>query len=386
MTIDDPNDKCRSPERLVGKVTEKIDLLNFDRAALAKFFVDQGEKKFRADQLIQWVHQHGVVDFSQMTNMSKSLRLKLIETAEFTFPEVVRDEISNDGTRKWLFRLQDGNCIETVFIPETDRATLCISSQAGCILDCSFCATAKQGFNRNLTTSEIMSQVWLANDYLGGWEKSERVISNVVFMGMGEPLYNYRQVIPALKLLLDDMAYGLSRRRVTISTAGVVPHIDKLSQECDVALAVSLHAPNDSLRNELVPLNQRYPLEQLLAACRRYVDGKPRRKITFEYVMLDGVNDQPSHANELIRLLKDVPAKINLIPFNPFQNIPYKCTSRSEISRFSEQLQRAGLVTTVRKTRGDDIDAACGQLAGKVKDRIMRGATGQINEIQVAVQ
>lgn len=367
-------------------MTEKINLLNFDREALASFFTERGEKKFRADQLIQWVHQHGVVDFSQMTNMSKSLRVLLAETAEISFPEVVRDEISNDGTRKWLFKLADGNCIETVFIPEPERATLCISSQAGCILDCTFCATAQQGFNRNLTTAEIVSQVWLANHFLGAWEKPERVISNIVFMGMGEPLYNYRQVIPVLKLLLDDLAYGLSHRRVTISTAGVVPHIDKLSEDCDVALAVSLHAPNDNLRNELVPLNRRYPLAQLLDACKRYVDGKPRRKVTFEYVMLDGVNDQPEHAHELIRLLKGIPSKINLIPFNPFHNIPYHCSSRPAIAKFSEMLQRAGLVTTTRKTRGDDIDAACGQLAGKVMDRVMRSGSNQADKRQVAVQ
>jgi len=353
-------------------MADKRNLLDLDRETLSAFFVEHNEKRFRADQLIQWVHQYGVTDFDQMTNMSKALRTWLNENTEIRLPEIVRDEISRDGTRKWLMQLPDGNAIETVYIPEPDRGTLCISSQAGCILDCSFCATAQQGFNRNLTTAEIVAQVWLANHHLGGFQQPGRIISNIVMMGMGEPLYNYRNVLPALRIFKDDFAYGLSSRRVTLSTAGVVPHIDKLAADCDVSLAVSLHAPNDALRNELVPLNQRFPVRELLDACRRYIGGRARRKVTFEYVMLDGVNDQPGHASELIDLLKDVPAKINLIPFNPFPGIPYRCSSSRVIREFSEILQAGGLITTTRKTRGGDIDAACGQLAGKVKDRLMR--------------
>lgn len=353
-------------------MTIKANLLDFDRQALAAFFVDHNEKRFRADQLFQWVHQYGVTDFARMTNMSKSLRGWLAENTEVQLPEVIRDEVSRDGTRKWLIKLADGNAIETVYIPEPDRGTLCISSQVGCILDCRFCATAQQGFNRNLTTAEIVSQVWLANNLLDGFRQSQRIISNIVMMGMGEPLYNYRQVLPALHMFLDDFAYGLSSRRVTLSTAGVVPHIDKLAEDCDVSLAVSLHAPNDALRNELVPLNRRFPIRQLLDACRRYVGGSARRKITFEYVMLDGVNDQPEHARQLVDILKDVPAKINLIPFNSFSGTSYRSSSAQSIKRFSEILRSGGLITTTRKTRGKDIAAACGQLAGKVYDRSRR--------------
>lgn len=372
-------------------MTDKVNLLDLDRASLATYFVEHGEKRFRADQLIQWVHQYGVTDFELMTNMSKKLRGWLADNCQLVFPEVIRDELSSDGTRKWLLKLADGNAIETVFIPESDRGTLCISSQAGCILDCSFCATALQGFNRNLTTAEIVAQVWLANQMLGGFENmgsgSEgRIISNIVMMGMGEPLYNYRNVIPATRLFLDDFAYGLSNRRVTLSTAGVVPHIDKLAAEADVSLAVSLHAPNDALRNELVPLNQRFPLSELMAACKRYVGDRARRKITMEYVMLDGVNDQPQHARELITLLKDVPAKINLIPFNPFPGIQYKRSPSTSIRRFSEMLQAGGLVTTTRKTRGQDIDAACGQLAGKVQDRTLRVSVSTPRSSHAGVQ
>ena len=353
-------------------MADKVNLLDFDREALAAFFVGHGEQGFRADQLLQWVHQYGVIAFGQMTNMSKALRSWLTAEARLALPEVLRDEVSGDGTRKWLLELADGNAIETVFIPEADRGTLCISSQAGCILDCSFCATAQQGFSRNLTTGEIVAQLWLANHHLGGFERRDRIISNVVMMGMGEPLYNYRQVLPALRLFTDDFAYGLSNRRVTISTAGVVPHIDKLARDSDVSLAVSLHAPDDALRNTLVPLNQRFPIEDLLDACRRYVGERRRRKVTFEYVMLDGVNDQPAQARALVRILKDVPAKINLIPFNVFPGTPYRCSSAEAIRRFSDILQTGGLVTTTRKTRGQDIDAACGQLAGQITDRSQR--------------
>ena len=353
-------------------MTEKTNLLNFDREALAAFFVEHGEKRFRADQLIQWIHQNGVIDFEQMTNISKSLRAWLIEHCEIALPEIARDEVSRDGTRKWLFRFPDGNAIETVFIPEADRGTLCISSQAGCILDCTFCATAQQGFNRNLTTAEITGQVWLANKLLNGFGQPQRIISNIVMMGMGEPLYNYRNVIPALRIFMDDFAYGLSSRRVTLSTAGVVPYINKLVDDLDVSLAISLHAPNDELRNQLVPLNQRFPIRELLDACQRYVGDRNTRKITIEYVMLDGVNDRPQHARQLIKILKGLRAKVNLSPFNPFTGVPYQCSSRQAIHRFSEILQSGGLVTTTRKTRGQDIDAACGQLAGKISDRLLR--------------
>jgi len=369
-------------------MTGKTNLLNFDREALAAFFVGHGEKRFRADQLIQWVHQNGVIDFEEMSNISKSLRAWLAEHCEITLPEIARDEVSRDGTRKWLFRFPDGNAIETVFIPEADRGTLCISSQAGCILDCTFCATAQQGFNRNLTTGEIVGQVWLANKLLNGFAQKHRVISNVVMMGMGEPLYNYKNVISALRTFMDDFAYGLSSRRVTLSTAGVVPHINKLTDDLDVSLAISLHAPNDELRNQLVPLNQRFPIRELIDACRHYVGDRNTRKITIEYVMLDGVNDRPQHARQLIKVLKGLRAKVNLIPFNPFSGVPYQCSSRQAIQQFSEILQSGRLVTTTRKTRGQDIDAACGQLAGKISDRLVRvnAASVTADKIQMVAQ
>jgi 23S rRNA (adenine2503-C2)-methyltransferase len=352
-------------------MSQKTNLLDYERHALAGYFIEHGEKRFRADQVIQWVHQNGVADFEQMTNISKTLRSWLAEHCEIRLPEIIRDELSSDGTRKWLLRLDDGNAIETVFIPESDRGTLCISSQAGCILDCTFCATAQQGFSRNLTTGEILAQVWLANKLLNGFNQKQRVVSNIVMMGMGEPLYNYRNVIPALKTFMDDHAYGLSSRRVTLSTAGVVPNIEKLSSDCDVALAISLHAPNDELRNQLVPLNQRFPIKVLLDACRRYVGDRATRKITIEYVMLKGVNDKPEHAHQLVRILKGLRAKVNLIPFNPYKTIPYQCSEKSEIERFNSILQGAGLVSTVRKTRGQDIDAACGQLAGSISNKLI---------------
>lgn len=347
-------------------------LVNLDRAGLENLFIRLGEKPFRARQVLRWIHQRFVTDFHAMTDLSQPLRERLANTAVIAFPEVVQRHDSADGTCKWLLRLADGGCIETVFIPEEDRGTLCVSSQVGCILDCSFCATGKQGFNRNLQAAEIIGQVWLANRALGRNPKEKRVITNVVMMGMGEPLANFNNVVAAMQLMLDDLAYGLSRRRVTLSTAGIVPAIDRLRAVCPVSLAVSLHAPADSLRDELVPLNRRYPLRALLAACRRYVAGDKKREVTFEYVMLAGVNDSLREARSLLRLLRGLPAKINLIPFNPFPGSTYRCSDRETVIRFREELQRGGLVTVTRKTRGEDIDAACGQLAGRVRDRTRR--------------
>jgi len=318
--------------------------------------------------VLRWVHQRGAQDFEAMTDIARSLRTRLAEDAEMRAPAIVGDSTSADGTRKWLLKVDGANAVEAVFIPETSRGTLCISSQAGCVLDCAFCSTGKQGFNRNLSSAEIVGQLWLANRLLEG----ERPITNVVMMGMGEPLLNLDNVIPALRLMLDDQAYGLSRRRVTVSTAGVIPGIDRLRDECPVALAVSLHAPNDALRDQLVPVNRKYPLAELTAACKRYLDKAPRDFITFEYVMLDGVNDAESHARELVSLAKKVRSKFNLIPFNPFPRSDFKRSPPERIKRFAEVLQRAGLTVTTRKTRGDDIAAACGQLAGDVADRTRR--------------
>lgn len=350
-----------------------VNLFDLDLAGMEGFFARIGEKPFRALQVVKWIHQHGVTDIAQMTNLSKELRARLTASACLTLPEIALEQASADGTRKWLVRLHDGNCIETVFIPEHDRGTLCISSQVGCVLNCTFCSTAQQGFNRNLTTAEIIGQLFLARQALGA-AKDNRVVSNVVMMGMGEPLLNFENVVPALNLMLDDNAYGLSKRRVTLSTAGVVPALDRLREVSDVALAVSLHATRDELRDELVPLNKKYPIAELLAACRRYIADKPHRSITVEYVMLDGINDQPQHARELVRLLKDLPSKVNLIPFNPFPNSRYQRSSAEAIDRFQNQLIAAGVITVVRRTRGDDIDAACGQLAGQVRDRTSRSA------------
>lgn len=351
--------------------SQKPNLLDFDAAAMRQFFVDLGEKPFHGTQVIQWIHQRGEVNFAHMTDLSKSLRQNLDENALVSPPEIVNDHIAGDGTRKWLMRLQDGNCIETVFIPEEDRGTLCISSQVGCMLNCSFCSTARQGFNRNLLVGEIIGQLWVAAEALGQ-HGSERIITNVVMMGMGEPLLNYENVVSAMQIMLDDHAYGLSRRRVTLSTAGVVPAIDRLGAELPVSLAVSLHAPNDELRNQLVPINRKYPINDLLAACTRYVGSDTRRRVTFEYVMLQGANDSEQHARELARLLEQVPAKVNLIPFNTFPQSDYVRSSQSVIDRFRDILIGKGIVTVTRKTRGDDIDAACGQLAGRVQDRTAR--------------
>ena len=351
----------------------KVNLLGLDREALEAFFTNMGEKAFRASQLLKWIHQFGVDDFEHMTNMSKALRQCLSETAEIRAPEVVLDQGSSDGTHKWVLRLDSGNCIETVFIPTEDRGTLCVSSQVGCALECSFCSTGQQGFNRNLTAAEIVGQLRAAYQYFGASHRNERIITNVVLMGMGEPLLNFDNVVVAMNIMTDDDSYGLSKRRVTLSTSGVVPAMDRLIEMSDVSLAVSLHAPNDELRNELVPLNRKYPIHELMAACKRYAfAGSGKRKITFEYVMLDGINDSPEHARQLIKILKGVPSKVNLIPFNPFPQSNYKRSSEQAITRFWEILMAAGITTVTRRTRGDDIDAACGQLVGKVMDKTKR--------------
>jgi 23S rRNA (adenine2503-C2)-methyltransferase len=350
----------------------KVNLLDLDRQGLEAFFTAMGEKAFRASQVLKWIYQGGVDDFDDMTNLSKALREKLNQQAEIRTPEIVTQQLSDDGTIKWLLRVDSGNCIETVFIPETDRGTLCISSQVGCALDCSFCSTAQQGFNRNLSTGEIIGQLWVANKAMQCLPRNERVISNVVLMGMGEPLLNFDNVVRAINLMMDDNAYGLSKRRVTISTSGVIPALQRLKQVSDVSLAVSLHAPTDELRNQLVPLNKKYPIKQLLAACKDYVAGATRRKVTFEYVMLEGINDSPEQARQLVKILQGVPAKVNLIPFNPFPGTHYRVSSQARIDKFRDILMQAGLITVTRKTRGDDIDAACGQLAGKVLDRTKR--------------
>ncbi|MBD3754915.1 MAG: 23S rRNA (adenine(2503)-C(2))-methyltransferase RlmN [Gammaproteobacteria bacterium] len=354
-------------------VVEKVDLLGMDRETMQAYFTEIGEKPFRAAQVMKWIHQHGVSDFDEMTDLSKALREKLKRIAQVRTPKIVAEQHSDDGTIKWLLEVDHHNCIETVFIPEKSRGTLCISSQVGCALECRFCSTGQQGFNRNLENWEIIAQMWVANKALGCKPKEERRISNVVFMGMGEPLLNVTHVFPAARILMDDYAYGLSKRRVTISTAGVVPAIDKIKEEVDVSLAISLHAPNNPLRDILVPINQKYPLEELMPALHRFVEGGHSKKhVTVEYVMLDKVNDLPEHADQLIALLAGLPCKINLIPFNPFPNAEYKRSSNNAIHRFQQKLMDAGLNCTVRKTRGDDIDAACGQLAGKVKDRTKR--------------
>ena len=345
-----------------------LNLLDFDREGLAAFFVGLGEKPFRATQLLKWIYQEGVIDFDLMTNFSKPLRSYLKENCHITTPEIVLEKVASDGTCKWIVETDCGNRIETVFIPEDHRGTLCVSSQVGCALACTFCSTAQQGFNRNLTTAEIIGQVKVAQDRLG----EDNKITNVVMMGMGEPLLNFDNVVAAMNLMMDDFAYGLSKRRVTISTSGVVPAMYRLTEVCDVSLAVSLHAVTDELRDELVPINKKYPLKELLEACRDNAKLAPRRTITFEYVMLNGINDSIEDAHGLIKLLKTVPSKLNLIPFNPFPNSTYTCSSNNAIHRFKTLLNDAGIVTTVRKTRGEDIDAACGQLVGQVADKSRR--------------
>jgi len=366
-------------------MNDLVNLLDLDADALTAYCGELGEKPFRARQLQRWIHQFGASRFDAMSDLAKSLREKLATRAEIRAPSVITDNLSSDGTRKWLIDVGAGNAVETVYIPEDTRGTLCVSSQAGCAVNCRFCSTGKQGFSRNLSTGEIIGQLWMAEfamrAQLGRGPKDERVISNVVMMGMGEPLLNYDAVVPAMRLMLDDNAYGLSRRRVTLSTSGVVPMMDRLSKDLPVALAVSLHASNDALRDVLVPLNRKYPLAELMAACRRYLAFAPRDFITFEYCMLDGVNDTVEHARELLKLVADVPCKFNLIPFNPFPESGLKRSNNEQIRRFAQVLMDAGIVTTIRKTRGDDIDAACGQLAGEVMDRTRLSERGKFGKI-----
>ncbi len=399
-----PAPAARGASRLTPH-SSRINLFGLDREQLRAVFADMGEKPYRADQIMQWIYRRGVDSFDAMSNVSKDLRTRMAERFEIRHPELLAEQLSQDGTRKWVLKLDGGNAIETVFIPEGDfesrlervgpkrfkpsvaddaedsspaaggsdkryRGTLCISSQVGCAMDCSFCSTAQQGLNRNLTTAEVIAQVWFAAKTLGGDFQNERVISNVVFMGMGEPLANYNQVTPAIGILQDDFGFGLSKRRVTVSTSGLVPFMDRLRADCDTALAVSLHAPNDELRNQLVPINRKYPIAELMAACRRYTAGKERKMhIVYEYVMLDGVNDQPEHARQLAKLLAGMPAKVNLIPFNPFPEARYKRSKPEVIKRFADILREKHIMTTTRRTRGDDIDAACGQLVGRVQSK-----------------
>lgn len=359
-------------------MTQKVNLLNYNYLQMRTWVEAQGEKSYRAQQLIQWIHQAGCTDFSSMHNLSKSFRERLEQIAEIQLPEMVSEQISKDGTHKWLLKLDCGNCIETVFIPESTRGTLCVSSQVGCGLNCSFCSTAKQGFNRNLTVAEIIGQVWLGVRALS--QKNtfhDKQITNIVMMGMGEPLLNFEQVVSAMDLMMDDFAYGLSKRRVTLSTSGLLPEMELLKARSPVSLAVSLHAPTNALRNQLVPVNKKYPLSELMALCKHYFTRESKRKVTFEYVMLKDVNDQPEHADQLIKLLRDMPAKVNLIPFNPFPLTQYQCSSQDNINAFRDRLISKGINTITRKTRGDDIDAACGQLAGSVQDRTSRSSRWQ---------
>lgn len=361
-------------------MTDKINLLGLSRIEMEEFFLSLGEKKFRAHQMLQWMHVHQTDDFEQMTDVGKKLREKLSEIAEIRAPEILQEEVSRDGTRKWVFKVDGGGAIETVFIPDGRRGTLCVSSQVGCAVDCSFCSTGKQGFQRDLTSAEIIGQVWLASKSFGPRKNlREHPVTNVVMMGMGEPLLNFDNVVRSMRVMKDDLAYGISKKRITLSTSGVVPMIDKLSEQLDVSLAISLHAPNDELRNQLVPLNRKYPLAELLAACRRYSDKRPnkRKSITMEYVMLKGINDQLEHARQLVKLLGDLPVKLNLIPFNPFPHAGYERSEKRDILAFHKLLSDRGVLTTIRTTRGDDIDAACGQLVGDVVDRTRRSERWQ---------
>lgn len=359
-----------------------INLMGLDRPGMTRYFEGLGEKSFRASQVLKWIHQSGVTDFQDMTNLSKSLRQTLGEQAEVSLPRIISDRQSADGTRKWLLAVDTisggpdpANAVEMVFIPEESRGTLCVSSQAGCSLNCSFCATGRQGFNRDLDSAEIVGQLWLAKFLLAEqYQTEDRIVSNVVMMGMGEPLLNFDNVVAGMNIMQDDFCFGLSRRRITLSTAGVVPGIDRLREVCPVSLAVSLHAPTDALRDELVPLNKKYPIDVLLSACRRYVEDSPRSRITFEYIMLEDVNDSIEQARQLAKLLEDVPSKVNLIPYNAVSGINYNRSSSNRIRRFQDVLMQAGVMTTTRKTRGDDIEAACGQLAGKIVDRTRRSA------------
>src|SRR6202046_3866284 len=351
---------------------ERVNLLGLPRAELEAFVAARlGAKPFRARQLMKWIYRRGAADFSAMTDLAQDFRAQLSEVARISVPEIVTEQTSSDCTRKWMLRMDQVQGIETVYIPEPARGTLCISSQVGCAMDCTFCSTAQQGFNRNLSVAEIVGQVWLAHRELKDTRPDGRAITNIVFMGMGEPLANYRNVVPAMRVFLDDLGYDLSRRRVTLSTSGLVPQIYKLAEECNVALAVSLHAPDDELRNELVPINRKHPIEELLAACWHYIDAQNGRSVTFEYVMLDGVNDKPEHARQLARLLRGRPAKLNLIPFNVFPGTRYRRSPAAAILKFRDILNEHGVIATIRRTRGDDIDAACGQLAGRVTDRTL---------------
>lgn len=370
--------------------THRVNLLDFDGPGLEAYFAELGEKSFRAQQVLKWIYHSGVIDFDRMTNLSKALRAALSEKAAIVLPEVVTDQLSADGTRKWLLRLADGNCIETVFIPDGERGTLCVSSQVGCPLDCAFCVTAQQGFNRNLTSGEIIGQVWLANQRLGAtrgdgaWPgvNDTRVITNVVLMGMGEPLLNVDNVVRACQLMIDDLGFGLSKRRVTLSTAGIVPALERLNDLVDVSLAVSLHAVTDELRNQLVPINRKYPIAQLLAACRRFISGDTRRRITWEYIMLAGINDSLEDARQLVKLLQGIPSKLNLIPFNPYPGAPYAPSAEPELNAFRDVLIKAGIMAVTRKPRGQDIDAACGQLAGQVLNRRRQAQRQVIGEMR----
>jgi 23S rRNA (adenine2503-C2)-methyltransferase len=377
--------------------TDRIDLLGLDRAALVALCRDWGEKPFRGQQLMRWVHRRFESDFDAMSDLARGFRATLAERARIEAPRPVSDHVAADGTRKWLLDVGQGNAVETVFIPEVSRGTLCVSTQAGCAVNCAFCSTGKQGFARNLTAAEIVGQLWLANRLLGARgdaaaadaedgapDGHDRIVTNVVFMGMGEPLLNYDATLAALRIMLDDHGYGLSRRRVTVSTSGVVPMMDRLREDQPVALAVSLHAPNDALRDELVPLNRKYPLDALMAACRRYLERAPRDFVTFEYVMLDGVNDSDAHARELLARVADVPCKLNLIPFNPFPQSGLRRSPPQRIEAFAKRLMDAGIVTTVRRTRGDDIDAACGQLAGDIADRTRLAERTQRRRVMLA--
>jgi len=348
---------------------ERVNLLGLPRAQLEQWCEALGSKPYRARQLMNWLYKRGVDRFEDMSDLAKDFRAQLQAAAHVTLPEIMRMQQASDGTCKWLLRADSNQAYEMVYIPETDRGTLCISSQVGCALDCSFCSTAQQGFNRNLSTAEIVGQVWLANRELGFKPAGDRIVTNVVLMGMGEPLANFRNVVPALRIFLDDLGFDLSRRRVTLSTSGLVPQIYKLAQETNVALAVSLHAPDDTLRSQLVPINRLHPIAELLEACWHYIDEQNGRSVTFEYVMLDGINDAPAQARALARLLAGHPAKVNLIPFNPFPGTPYRRSAESAVTRFRDELVRGGIIATVRRTRGDDIDAACGQLVGRVIDR-----------------
>ncbi|NCP65975.1 MAG: bifunctional tRNA (adenosine(37)-C2)-methyltransferase TrmG/ribosomal RNA large subunit methyltransferase RlmN [Paraglaciecola sp.] len=367
----------------------KVNLLDFNRAGLRAFFSELGEKPFRADQVMKWIYQQGVADFEQMTNLNKVLRAKLIDQCEVRAPEIAYQQNASDGTIKFALRLDGGQEVETVWIPDGDRATLCVSSQVGCALECTFCSTAQQGFNRNLKVSEIIGQVWRVATTIGlSNDSARRPITNVVMMGMGEPLLNLKNVVPAMELMMDDLAFGLSKRRVTLSTSGVVPALDLLGDQIDVALAISLHAPDDALRNEIVPINKKYPIEVFLAAVRRYL-GKSNAnqgKVTVEYVMLNGINDSTDQAHALAKVLTDTPCKINLIPFNPYPGSPYTCSSNSRIDRFAKVLMTYGLVVVVRRTRGDDIDAACGQLVGDVVDRTKRMLKKQLKGENISVK